>query len=309
MPTIELRAYCPDVAAATAALRAAGGVPDSDAPSSGDAVGRPASLFHGHGWRVSLRRPAGGYDLVEIEVAYVEPEDRERAGGVADELRTALGVRDIDIVPWSDGEIATLIASARTWRRRLGDLSGRLFLIDGPSGAGKSTLVGALRDESAPGYVHVSRCTSRAPRAGEEATKEYIHLSAAEFAGQIRSGRFLEYRHFMFDMSYGLRWDDVGAALTSPGAVAAYGLVNLGNIRHVREFVPEATTILVTAPLEQIRRRLESRGTHPPDAIAERLSSARTFSAAIEFSDYVLDNRDGPFDETLAQLRRIVYGR
>jgi guanylate kinase len=307
MPSIDLKAYCPDVGAAIAALTARGGVQDAVAPPPKDVVNRPTA-FRGDGWRVSLRRLARGYDIVDIEVAYEGSEDRERAALVAAELRAALGIRDIDILPWSGEEIATLIAGARAWRRRFGDLSGRLFLIDGPSGAGKSTLVEALRDESRPGYMHVPRCTSRPRRPGEEATKEYVHLSVPDFRRQVAAGRFLEYRHFMFDMSYGLRWDDVAAALGSPGVRAAYALVNLGNIRHVRRLVPEATTILVVAPLEQIRQRLESRGTHTPEAIAERLSNARKAADAIEDSDYVLDNRDGRFVEALGELRRIVYG-
>jgi guanylate kinase len=323
MPNITLLAYCSDVEAARESLRAVGGTLVHEGEETGSLGGRPIgppdlagprapamnryrTTYQGDQWRVTLERLLDRHDFAEIEIICPREEDLDHASSTLTRLRELLGIREIDVMPWSPDQVATIVASAELWRAKLGDLRGRLFLIDGPSGAGKSTLVHTLRDEARPGFVYVPRCTSRARRPGDEVTNEYIHLSLAEFETQVEEGRFLEYRRFMFNMSYGLRWDDVHAALGAPGTVAAFALVNLGNIRHVREFVPEATTILVTAPLDHIAARLQSRGTHTTQAIEERLHNALKVRDAAALSDHVIDNRDGSFEEALAQLRRVI---
>jgi guanylate kinase len=323
MPNIDVLAHCPDTPAIRAAIERTGAVlvHDSTDDPAGDAAlraphGDPVAslvarrrrvVYQGDRWRVSLIR-LGRHELIETRISYHRDTDLDQAVDTLHQLRAALEVRDIDLVPWSLEQTAAMVAGADLWRTKLGDLTGRLFLIDGPSGAGKSTLVHALRRQELPGYRYVPRCTTRPPRPNDEVVKEYIPLSVAEFERQVDEGRFLEFRQFMFYMSYGLRWDDVGAVLSSPGTEAAYAMVNLGNIRHVSEFVPEATTILVTAPLEQIRNRLIGRAAHAPEAIEERLHNAASAADAAALSDHVIYNTDGCFDEALDQLRALVTG-
>jgi guanylate kinase len=324
MPNIEVLAHCHDTAATRAAVEQAGAVLVHDGAES-DSYGEPPAraaqaecapavsrrhpvTYQGDRWRVSLIRLLGRHDLIEIRISYHRDFELEHAVRTLHKLRAAIGIRDVDIIPWSLEQTAAMAAGADLWRTKLGDLGGRLFLIDGPSGAGKSTLVHALRKLNLPGITYVPRCTSRPRRPDDDVVQEYIPLSVAEFERQVDEGRFLEFRQFMFNMSYGLRWDDVASALAAPDTVAAYAMVNLGNIRHVREFVPDATTVLVTAPLEQIRDRLMARGAHSPDAIEERLQNAAAATDAAELSHHVIYNRNGEFDAALRQLRAIVTG-
>lgn len=325
MPNIEVLAHCRDTPAIRAAIEQAGAVLVHDGAETDsfaeqharsaqvDSAAAPVTrrrrvTFQGDRWRVSLIRLLGRHELIEIRIAYHRDPELEQAVRTLHRLRAAIGIRDVDVVPWSLEQTAAMAAGADLWRTKLGDLAGRLFLIDGPSGAGKSTLVHALRKLALPGVQYVPRCTSRPRRPDDEIVQEYIPLSVAEFERQVDEGRFLEFRQFMFNMSYGLRWDDVGAALAAPETKAAYAMVNLGNIRHVREFVPDATTVLVTAPLEQIRDRLMARGAHAPDAIEERLQNAAAASDAAELSHHVIYNYDGEFDAELRQLRTIITG-
>jgi guanylate kinase len=322
MPNLELLAHCRDTPGVRAAIEQAGGVlvPAGPAPVPGDPAGaadagsisagpRRRVTFHGDRWRIHLLTLLGRHELVEVRISYHREVELAGASRTLGELQRRLGIREIDIVPWSLEQTASMVAAAEQWRTKLGDLRGRLFLVDGPSGVGKSTLVHALRSEQLPGYVYVPRCTSRPRRPGDEVSQEYIPLSVADFERQIDEGRFLEYRQFLFNMSYGLRWDDLAAALLAPGTVAAYAMVNLGNIRHVHEFVPDATTILVTAPMEQIRERLTIRGAHEPAAIEERLHNAAKAVDAAELSDHVIRNANGGFEQALTDLRAVITGR
>jgi guanylate kinase len=324
MPSIELLAHCRNTPAVRAAIEATGAVlvhDGGEACRSTDSAGPPGMAlvpaqavrrhpvsYQGDRWRASLVRLLDRHELLELRISYYRDTELDWAIDTLHQLRTALDIRAVDLVPWSLEQTAAMVAGADLWRSKLGDLTGRLFLIDGPSGAGKSTLVHALRREAPPAYRYIPRCTSRPRRPADDVVQEYIPLSVAEFERQVDEGRFLEFRQFMFHMSYGLRWDDVGAALSTPGTAAAYAMVNLGNIRHVSEFVPEATTILVTAPIEQIRGRLVARGVHGPEAIEERLHNAATASDAAGLSDVVIHNYDGEFETALRLLRDVVTG-
>jgi guanylate kinase len=278
---------------------------DSSAPDSHALVER-AEVFAGDGWTVAIDT-LGGYDFLSVEVQYQAAEGADGALAQAERLRGVLGVGYLDIVPWSYTQLSHIIASAAQWRQCLGDLEGRLFLIDGPSGAGKSTLGRVLRDEATPGYVYVPRCSSR-PKRPDDTNDEYLTIDINDFRTLADDGNFLEYREFMFQMGYGLRWSDVAAALKADGTRAAYALVNLGNSRHIQRFVPDATTVLVTAPLDQLEGRMKARAAHSPAAIAERLENARRGGEAAAISDHVIENANGRLDDSVRAVRKIVYG-
>jgi len=265
------------------------------------------AVYAGEGWTVAIDR-VSGYDFVSVEVGYQAIDGAGGALVTAEQLRNTLHVGYLDIVPWSYTQLANIIASAARWRERLSDLDGRLFLIDGPSGAGKSTLARVLRDEATPGYVYVPRCSSRARRPDDVASDEYLPISIDDFRVLAEEGNFLEYREFKFQMGYGLRWSDVAAALESDGTRAAYALVNLGNSRHIQRFVPDATTVLVTAPLDQLEGRMKARAAHPPEAIAERLENARRGGEAAAISDHVIENANGRLDDSIRAIHKIIYG-
>jgi guanylate kinase len=266
------------------------------------------AVYAGEHWTAAIDR-LGDYDFVSVEVGYEVADGSHAALARAEELREALGIGYLDIVPWSYTQVANIIASAARWRERLGDLEGRLFLIDGPSGAGKSTLARVLRDEAKSGYIYIPRCSSRPKRkADDPGADEYLPISIDDFRVLAEEGNFLEYREFMFQMGYGLRWSDVAAALESDSTRAAYALVNLGNSRHIQRFVPDATTVLVTAPLDQLEGRMKARAAHPPEAIAERLENARRGLEAAAISDHVIENGNGRLDDSIRAIHKIIYG-
>jgi guanylate kinase len=276
--------------------------PDAVAPMQ-------SRTYNGDGWAVSLRT-ISDYKFLHVRVPYAVSTDAHRALETAEQVRKELDVGYLDIVPWREDQLRNIILTAKSWRTRLGDLAGRLILIDGPSGAGKSTLARALRDDNVPGYEYVPRCTSRPWRPDDAVSDEYLYLPIEEFRDLAEKGSFLDYREFQFQMGYGVRWTDVGEKLDTDGSRAVFALVNLGNSRHIQRFVPDATTVLVTAPLDQLEGRMRARGSkaHKPEAIAERLENARRGQEAAMMSDHIIDNRDGGLQDSLLAIRKIVYG-
>jgi guanylate kinase len=127
--------------------------------------------------------------------------------------------------------------------------------------------------------------TTRAPRPGEVNGREYHFLSASEFEERARAGEFLEHAEYA-----GNRYGTLRSELERP----ADGIVleiDLQGARQVRETLPEATQIFIAPPSpEDLRERLEGRGSDSPEQIARRLEAAEVEMAAQEEFGYVVVN-------------------
>jgi guanylate kinase len=152
---------------------------------------------------------------------------------------------------------------------------GILFVISAPSGAGKTTLVEALRQT--PEFVYSVSCTTRPPRGGEIDGEDYQFLTESDFLARVKAGDFLEYAKVHGD-SYGtLRQPlltnlkngvDVLIDIDTQGAAA---IRNCGD-----EFIRQALTDVFIMPpdLDELRRRLNKRGTETAKQIELRLITA-----------------------------------
>ncbi len=254
------------------------------------------------GWTVNLDTIADGVHCVEAGVS----ENGSPSDGAV-ELQRALGISQLDLLPWSYEQIGLMLERAADYRRELGDELRRVFFLDGPSGAGKSTVAAALRRRLQDRAEYVRRCTTRAPRPGPEDRDEYRHLAVEEFQAHVDGGEFVESRDFLFGMSYGLRWADVAAALKDTDG-PVFGLVNLGSVRHLRIVAPAANRLLLTVPLATVKRRLEARGVHDPPALDERLRNARSLAGMEGLYDSVIVNDDGDLDHTVDEAAAIMLG-
>ena len=105
-------------------------------------------------------------------------------------------------------------------------------------------------------------------------------------------------------MSYGLPWAEAFAPLLE--GRPALGVINLGNVEHVKALLPEAVTILVDASLDTIRHRLIARGVNTTEQIEERLSNAARVQDFRRFYDYVVRNEEGGLDAAESTLRTLI---
>jgi guanylate kinase len=214
-----------------------------------------------------------------------------------------------DVVPWPDADWHAMQNEALVWRAKLRARAdaGTLFLLDGASCSGKSTLVDRLTGDHTLPIDLVLRYSTRERRPDDQPRREYLFVSRDHFLELARAGGFIEYRDFQFGMSYGLPWAEAFAPLLA--GRQALGVINLGNVRHVKALLPEAVTILVDAPIDTIRQRLLARGVNTPEQIDERLANAERVETYRPFYDYVVRNDDGTLREALDFLRGLVLSR
>jgi guanylate kinase len=114
--------------------------------------------------------------------------------------------------------------------------------------------------------------TTRAPRPGERDGVDYRFVSEEDFDRMIGSGELLEWEE-IFGHRSGTPAAPVREALEAGIDVVLE--LDVTGARHVREVIPEAVLILLEPPsMEELERRLRSRGTETEQGLASRLSKA-----------------------------------
>ena len=145
-------------------------------------------------------------------------------------------------------------------------------MITGPSGAGKGTLIHALLERVPELQVAIS-ATTRRRREGEEDGREYWFLGDAEFVRRVAEGDFLEHVTYVSGKRYGTLRTEVDR-IKQHGRIPVLELETEGAL-NVKEDVPGAVTIFITAPIPELERRLRERASESEGEIGERIGLAR----------------------------------
>jgi guanylate kinase len=163
-----------------------------------------------------------------------------------------------------------------------------VFVVTGPSGAGKGTLIQLVLPRF-PELAPAVSATTRPQRPGEQDGVHYHFLTPTEFERRVQAGEFLEWVDYVGNR-YGTLHSEIDR-LRSHGKAPLLELETDGALR-VKRRVPGAVTIFVTAPVEELERRLRLRATESSGAIEERIAIAREqLKLAGEF-DVQVENDD-----------------
>lgn len=184
--------------------------------------------------------------------------------------------------------------------------TGRLLVLAGPSGVGKSHLVAGLRD-AVPGLVFSVSATTRAPRDGEVAGRDYHFVDGAGFDALVEGGELLEWAdvHGGLQRSGTLR-EPVERAIGQGNPVLVE--VDLQGARAVKAALPEALTVFIAPPsIAELERRLTDRGTESPAQRERRLLTAQEEMAARDEFDVVVVN--DVLQDAVARLVELAVDR
>jgi guanylate kinase len=179
-----------------------------------------------------------------------------------------------------------------------------VFVITGTSGEGKSTLA-KLLVARVPELALAISATTRPMRPGEVDGRDYWFLSDQEFSAKLEAGEFLEWVELPWGEGYrsGTLWSEL-ERITGEGRSPVLE-IETGGALAVRDRVPAAVTIFVTAPSREEReRRLRLRATESEGEIDERLDIAERQSALASEFHYTVVNDDR--ERAVAELEVIV---
>ncbi len=171
--------------------------------------------------------------------------------------------------------------------------------MTGPSGAGKGTLIRQLLPRMPELRVAVS-ATTRLQRRGEVDGREYWFFSDAEFVRRVAAGEFLEHVTYVSGKRYGTLRSEIER-------IAAAGLtleLETEGALKVKEEVPGAVTIFITAPIPELERRLRERASESEGEIGERIGLARRQLEQADEFDHVVVNDD--VERATGELEDIV---
>jgi len=170
---------------------------------------------------------------------------------------------------------------------------GKLLIFSAPSGSGKSTIVQWLMSEHPELRLYFSiSATSRPPRGTEQHGVEYFFLTPEEFRQRIDNNEFLEYEEVYQDRFYGTLKAQVERQLEA-GQNVVFDVDVKGGLNIKRFYGDLAMSIFIQPPsVEELRRRLEGRGTDSPEAIANRLAKAEYELTFAPQFDHIVVNDD-----------------
>jgi guanylate kinase len=175
-----------------------------------------------------------------------------------------------------------------------------VFVVTGPSGAGKGTLIQLVLPRFSELALAVS-ATTRTQRPGEEDGADYWFLDRAEFDRRVDAGEFLEWVDYVGNR-YGTLHSEIDR-LRAAGKAPLLELETDGALR-VKRRAEDAVTIFVTAPVDELERRLRARATESSGVIEERLETARRQLDLRDQFDHVVENDDR--ERAAADLSAII---
>lgn len=184
---------------------------------------------------------------------------------------------------------------------------GKLLIFSAPSGSGKTTILRKVQEEIENIHFSVS-ATSRAPRGKEVDGVDYYFLSPDEFREKIQNDEFVEYEEVYPGKFYGTLKSQVEKQLAK-GENVAFDVDVHGGMSIKKQFGDRALSLFIQPPsIEELRKRLEHRGTDAPEVIDQRIErAAYELSFADKFDKVVVnDNLEEAVKNAIAIINEFL---
>ena len=178
---------------------------------------------------------------------------------------------------------------------------GLLIVISGASGTGKGTVCKKILNDL-PEVAYSISATTRKPRPGEINGEEYYFLSVEEFKTWIAEEKFLEYAE-VYGNFYGTPLNKIEERLNRGEDILLE--IDVQGALNVKKKCPDGIYIFLLPPsLDELKRRIEGRGTENPESLARRLKNAvAEIKIGLQY-DYVVVN--DTIDNAAAQIKSIL---
>lgn len=149
----------------------------------------------------------------------------------------------------------------------------KIIIITAPSGAGKTSITRYLLAKYPQLAFSVSAAT-RSPRNHEKNGIDYYFLSLDEFKQKIQRNEFAEWEMVYEGKYYGTLKGEL-ERIWNAGKTPLLDIEVKGAI-HLQEQYPQSTLSVFIEPpsVEELRRRLEMRGTETAESIRDRVNKA-----------------------------------
>ena len=180
-------------------------------------------------------------------------------------------------------------------------MSGQLYVLSGPSGVGKSTIIQRLR-KRLMGLGYSISHTSRKPRPNEVNGVDYHFVERETFRKMIDGGAFVEWAEVHGDLKGTDRRLFEECLSCSRACILD---VDVQGAISIMKVFPNALTLFIAPPsIEELRVRLEKRGTESAEELKIRLSNAEKELEYRDLFQYIVVNDS--VDRAVNEIERII---
>lgn len=153
-------------------------------------------------------------------------------------------------------------------------MAGKIIIVSAPSGCGKSTVIKALLERGDLDLRFSISATSRPPRGEERHGVHYYFLTEEEFRRRIERDEFVEYEEVYAGRFYGTLKSEIDRIVSeNHNVILDIDVKGAMNVKRI--YGDEALALFIMPPsIDELRRRLEGRGTDAPEVIDERVAKA-----------------------------------
>lgn len=171
-------------------------------------------------------------------------------------------------------------------------MNGKAVIFSAPSGSGKTTIVRHLMEKSGLPLGFSISATTRPARGKEQDGHDYFFMPVGRFKEHIANGDFVEWEEVYEGVFYGTLKSELHR-LWSDGKAVLFDVDVVGGLKLRESIGAQALSVFIQPPsLEELRSRLEHRGTDSKTRIEKRMEKAQwEWEKNLEF-DCILINED-----------------
>lgn len=183
---------------------------------------------------------------------------------------------------------------------------GKIIVVSAPSGCGKSTIINSILDAGELPLRFSVSATNRRPRPGEVDGVHYHFLTTEQFRDAIADKAFVEWEEVYPGRFYGTLRSEIERIIDRGGNVLLDIDVKGGlNVKEL--YGDRAMTVFFLPPtIDELRRRLVSRGTDAPDVVDERVNKAEYEISFAPRFDHRIVNDD--LDRAIEKTTELISG-
>jgi len=149
----------------------------------------------------------------------------------------------------------------------------KLIIITAPSGAGKTSITRYLLNKYPKLSFSISAAT-RLPRGEEKNGVDYYFMTTADFQQKIKENAFIEWEMVYEGKYYGTLKSEL-ERIWSEGKTPMLDIDVKGAIHVQKQYPNNSLSLFIVPPsVEELRKRLELRGTETPETIEPRINKA-----------------------------------
>jgi len=179
----------------------------------------------------------------------------------------------------------------------------KMIVITAPSGAGKTSITKHLMKVFPQLAFSISAATREA-RSNEKNGEDYYFMSVEEFQRKILNDEFVEWEMVYEGKYYGTLKSEL-KRMWNVEQIPVLDIDVQGAIHVQKEYPVNSLFIFIKPPsVEELKRRLESRGSENEESIQTRVSKAAYELSFVNQFDHVVENKD--FQVACKEAEKIV---